>query len=441
MVGTGKAAEHGILIKSAESLELLHKTDTIVLDKTGTITTGHPVVTDVITLNGTDEQSLIKTAAAIESGSEHPLAEAIVRHAQSLDCSIPTVDEFAAVSGRGLRAKLDGAECLGGNVEFMRENNTINSTELLAPIEQHIEYLAKQGKTPLLFSRNDKIIGIIAVADAIRETSRAAISRLTEMGIDVVMLTGDNQVTAEAVRAQLGLKQAIAGVMPADKEACIRELQESGHCVVMVGDGINDAPALTRADVGIAIGAGTDIAIQSADIVLMKDSLDDVVTAIELSRAVINNIKMNLFWASFYNILGIPIAAGALYPLLQLRLSPMLGSLAMSMSSVCVVSNALRLRFFKPKSVGTATLDNPNTIEQTKGTIEMKRTLFIEGMMCPHCQEHVRQALADVDGVTDVTVDLEGGKAVVTANDTVTDSILISAVTAANYKVTDCVSE
>ena len=313
MVGTGKAAEMGILIKSAESLENLHNVDTIVLDKTGTITSGHPAVTDVLPLDRslTEEQFLAEAAAA-EFGSEHPLAQAVVERAQQLGLSLPKAEAFEAVAGRGIRAKVNGREYLAGNLAFLEENHQPATLEERSAAKSVVNKLAQEGKTPLLFLRNGKLLGVIAVADTIRETSRAAIQRFNEMGLHVVMLTGDNKVTAEAIRKELGIEQAISDVLPTQKEAHIRSLQEEGHKVAMVGDGINDAPALTRADIGIAIGAGTDIAIESADVVLMKDSLDDVAAAIDLSRAVVRNIHMNLFWAFFYNVLGIPLAAGVL---------------------------------------------------------------------------------------------------------------------------------
>ena len=459
MVGTGKAAEMGILIKSAESLENLHNVDTIVLDKTGTITSGHPAVTDVLPLDRslTEEQFLAEAAAA-EFGSEHPLAQAVVERAQLLGLSLPTAEAFEAVAGRGIRAKVNGREYLAGNLAFLEENHLPATLEERSAAKSVVNKLAQEGKTPLLFLRNGKLLGVIAVADTIRETSRAAIQRFNEMGLHVVMLTGDNTVTAEAIRKELGIEQAISDVLPTQKEAHIRSLQEEGHKVAMVGDGINDAPALTRADIGIAIGAGTDIAIESADVVLMKDSLDDVAAAIDLSRAVVRNIHMNLFWAFFYNVLGIPLAAGVLYPAFQLRLSPMIGSAAMSLSSVCVVTNALRLRFFKRKGAPLAEksapaleashtdTDNqtapveeiPQEPENEKGSSEMKKVLTVEGMMCAHCQAHVQKALAGVEGVTEAVVDLESKKATVTLAQDVADQVLMDAVTEAGYTPVGC---
>lgn len=459
MVGTGKAAEMGILIKSAESLENLHNVDTIVLDKTGTITSGHPAVTDVLPLDRslTEEQFLAEAAAA-EFGSEHPLAQAVVERAQQLGLSLPKAEAFEAVAGRGIRAKVNGREYLAGNLAFLEENHLPATLEERSAAKSVVNKLAQEGKTPLLFLRNGKLLGVIAVADTIRETSRAAIQRFNEMGLHVVMLTGDNKVTAEAIRKELGIEQAISDVLPTQKEAHIRSLQEEGHKVAMVGDGINDAPALTRADIGIAIGAGTDIAIESADVVLMKDSLDDVAAAIDLSRAVVRNIHMNLFWAFFYNVLGIPLAAGVLYPAFQLRLSPMIGSAAMSLSSVCVVTNALRLRFFKRKGAplveksalaleaSHTDTDNqtapvaeiPQEPENEKGSSEMKKVLTVEGMMCAHCQAHVQKALAGVEGVTEAVVDLESKKATVTLVQDVADQALLDAVTEAGYTPVSC---
>lgn len=459
MVGTGKAAEMGILIKSAESLENLHNVDTIVLDKTGTITSGHPAVTDVLPLDRslTEEQFLAEAAAA-EFGSEHPLAQAVVERAQQLGLSLPKAEAFEAVAGRGIRAKVNGREYLAGNLAFLEENHLPATLEERSAAKSVVNKLAQEGKTPLLFLRNGKLLGVIAVADTIRETSRAAIQRFNEMGLHVVMLTGDNKVTAEAIRKELGIEQAISDVLPTQKEAHIRSLQEEGHKVAMVGDGINDAPALTRADIGIAIGAGTDIAIESADVVLMKDSLDDVAAAIDLSRAVVRNIHMNLFWAFFYNVLGIPLAAGVLYPAFQLRLSPMIGSAAMSLSSVCVVINALRLRFFKRKGTplveksalaleaSHTDTDNqtapvaeiPQEPENEKGSSEMKKVLTVEGMMCAHCQAHVQKALAGVEGVTEAVVDLESKKATVTLAQDVADQALLDAVTEAGYTPVSC---
>lgn len=459
MVGTGKAAEMGILIKSAESLENLHAVDTVVLDKTGTITSGHPQVTDLLVLEPSlTPQTFLAEAAALELPSEHPLAQAVVEHAKAQELSLPSCEAFEAVAGRGVKATVGGHACLAGNRAFMEENGLLNDDTSSKRAREAVDRLAGEGKTPLLFAREGMLTGVIAVADTVRPSSREAIRRFSDMGLHVVMLTGDNQVTAEAIRRQLGIETAIADVLPTEKEAHIRALQEKGHKVAMVGDGINDAPALTRADIGIAIGAGTDIAIDSADVVLMKDTLEDVATAIDLSRAVIRNIRMNLFWAFFYNILGIPVAAGVLYPLFHLRLSPMIGSAAMSLSSVCVVTNALRLRFFKRKPAAhpaekdryhvqaekeTVVADafqgvSENISESQKGRTMMKKVLKVDGMMCAHCQMHVEKALAGVDGVTQAKVDLEKKQAEVTLSKEVDDQVLMGAVTQAGYTPVSC---
>ena len=457
MVGTGKAAEMGILIKSAESLENLHAVDTIVLDKTGTITSGHPSVTDIVVLDAAmTEQTFLEEAAAVETGSEHPLAQAVVERAQQSGISIPKAEAFEAQAGRGVRATVRGHAYLAGNVAFMEENNLLVKDAAAQKARDAVTKLAEEGKTPLLFARDGKIVGMIAVADTVRASSRAAIQQFSKMGLHVVMLTGDNRVTAEAIRKELGIEKAISDVLPTEKEANIRALQEQGHKVAMVGDGINDAPALTRADIGIAIGAGTDIAIESADVVLMKDSLEDVATAIDLSRAVVRNIHMNLFWAFFYNILGIPVAAGVLFPAFGLRLSPMIGSVAMSLSSVCVVTNALRLRFFKrkgmepqvaePPAASLPEINHPSVpvvqeLNQQKGTIEMKKVLVVEGMMCAHCQMHVQKALEGVDGVQEAVVDLEKKTATVSLAKEVSDQVLMDAVKDAGYTPVSCTEE
>lgn len=445
MVGTGKAAEYGILVKSAQALETLHKADAVVLDKTGTITSGEFEVTDVkILRQGQSFEEFLGFAAGIEMGSEHPLGEAVVKLAKTKGVKMADTENFEAVAGKGARAVIDGSECLTGNIRFLTENKI----EITEQAKEITEEFAAEGKTPLLFAQNGEITGIVAVADTVRQDSFNAVKSLKEMGVEVVMLTGDNKTTAEAIRRRLEIDKAVCEVLPADKEACIRSLQQEGKKVVMVGDGINDAPALTRADVGVAIGAGTDIAIDSADIVLMKDSLSDVVTAIQLSHSVMRNIKMNLFWAFFYNALGIPIAAGALYPAFHLLLSPMLGSAAMSLSSVCVVTNALRLRFFKPKnqkslSDKTEISENIQTDiqDESKGGEKMKKLLSIDGMMCMHCQKHVHDALAAVDGVESADVNLEAKTAEVTLAKEVSDDALISAVTEAGYTVVSCTRE
>ena len=456
MVGTGKAAEMGILIKSAESLENLHNVDTIVLDKTGTITSGHPSVTDLIVLDPSlTEREFLMEAAAAEKGSEHPLAQAVVERAAKDGGELSGAEAFETVAGRGVKAVVNGKAYLAGNPAFLEENSVLGGDGHSERARQEAKRLAGEGKTPLLFARDGKLAGIIAVADTIRESSRAAIRRFNEMGLHVVMLTGDNKVTAEAIRKELGIEKAISDVLPTEKETNIRALQQEGHKVAMVGDGINDAPALTRADIGIAIGAGTDIAIESADVVLMKDSLYDVAAAIDLSRAVVRNIHMNLFWAFFYNILGIPLAAGVLYPAFQLRLSPMIGSAAMSLSSVCVVTNALRLRFFKKKELkeessavvrsAEPALDKKKEDgimpEEQKGMVSMKKVLTVDGMMCAHCQMHVQKALAAVDGVAEAVVDLEKKQAEVSLTKEVPDQVLMDAVTEAGYTPVSCRTE
>lgn len=414
MVGTGKGAQYGILTKSAEALETAHKVNTVVLDKTGTITEGKPSVTD-ISPNGISNEELLLIAGSIEKLSEHPLAKAIAEKAEGL--RLKEITDFTQTVGQGVSGKLDGRTVLAGNYRMMKENG-IEMTEDTR--------FAKEGKTALYFAEDGRYIGTVAVADTIKETSRHAIDDMRKMGLDVIMLTGDNAVTAEAIKNKLPLTTVIAEVLPSDKEEKIRSLQAEGKRVMMVGDGINDAPALTRADVGAAIGAGTDVAIESADIVLMKSDLQDVVTALELSRAVIKNIKENLFWAFFYNVLGIPVAAGLLYGISGLKLNPMIAALAMSFSSVFVVSNALRLRFFKPKR---------NNVNNKQEEIKMTKTIKINGMMCAHCTGRVSQALNALDGVTaEVTLD-NGGQAVVTLENSVSDETLTKTITDAGYEV------
>lgn len=438
MVGTGKAAEMGILIKSAESLENLHNIDTVILDKTGTITSGKPSVTDIVLLDGSlTEEEFLREAAAAETGSEHPLARAVIEEAEKRNLSLPKADSFEAVAGRGVRARINGSEYIAGNAAFMKE-------EGIQEDEEQMKALASQGKTPLVFARDGKPAGIIAVADTVKESSVRAIERFAQMGLHVVMLTGDNKITAEAIRKQLSIEEAVSDVLPTEKEAVVRSLQEKGHKVAMVGDGINDAPALVRADIGIAIGAGTDIAIESADVVLMKDTLEDVAEAVRLSRAVVRNIRMNLFWAFFYNVLGIPVAAGVLFPALGIRLSPMIGSAAMSLSSVCVVTNALRLRFFK-RTEEDAEGNNDNTAgelpAEKEGKDNMKKILKVDGMMCQHCQMNVEKALSAVEGVEKAEVDLDKKEAAVFLSKEVSDSVLTEAVTEAGYTPLSCREE
>jgi Cu+-exporting ATPase len=430
MVGTGKGAENGILIKSAEALEIAHTINTVVLDKTGTITEGKPKVTDIIAVNGVTKEELLKIAASIEKPSEHPLADAIVEKAEKDSVQIENVDEFTAISGRGIIARIQGETYLAGNLALM-DDKEIDCTEL----KDVSDKLAENGKTPLYFADNKKLLGLIAVADIVKKTSREAIEAFKAMNIDVVMLTGDNKKTAEAIRRQLNINRVVSEVLPQDKENEIRTIQEAGKKVAMIGDGINDAPALARADVGIAIGAGTDIAIESADIVLMKSDLLDAVTAIQLSKAVIRNIKENLFWAFFYNTIGIPLAAGVFFSVLGWKLNPMFGAAAMSMSSVCVVSNALRLKFFKPKGVKIDDQNNKNNeVEDEEENDKMKKVISVNGMNCGHCQAKVEGALNAVDGVSAAKVDLKKKTATVTLESEVNDDVLMNAVNQAGFE-------
>ncbi|MFQ7412001.1 MAG: heavy metal translocating P-type ATPase [Coprobacillus cateniformis] len=415
MVGTGKGAQLGILIKSAENLELLSKADSIVLDKTGTITKGKPQVTDIYPQH-ISETELLKTAAAIENASQHPLAKAIVEYVQQMDLTFQTVDSFEMVQGQGLIGKLNGKTLLSGNKRMMEEHGID-----LSDVYETSQKLASFGKTPLYYALDEQLIGLIVVSDVLKETSQQAIQSLRDMNLSVYMLTGDNALTAKAIGDKLGI-EVIAEVLPQDKEKHIRDLQAQGRTVIMVGDGINDAPALMRADVGIAMTSGTDIAIDSADLVLMKNDLQDVVHSIELSHAVIRNIKENLFWAFFYNVIGIPIAAGLFYPFFGWLLDPMFGAAAMSLSSVFVVSNALRLRFFKPKQ----------TIRKKER--KMMKKMNIEGMMCAHCQAHVEKALNGIDGVK-ATVDLKNNCANIELDHDVEETVLTKAVEDAGYKV------
>ena len=441
MVGTGKGAENGILVKSAEALETLHAIDTVVLDKTGTLTQGRPQVTDILPAGSVTESALLGLAACLEAPSEHPLGAAIVEEAGARGLPRQPVERFAAVHGRGVEAVLGGRRCLAGNRAMMEEAGVD-----LSAWEDRAQALAAQGKTPLYFAKDTSLLGLIAVADTPKPTSRDAVAAFRSLGIDVIMLTGDNRRTADAIGAQLGVTEVMAEVLPQDKERKVSELQSQGRKVAMVGDGINDAPALARADVGLAIGAGTDVAIESADIVLMKSDLLDAAAAVELSRATIRNIKENLFWAFFYNSLGIPLAAGVFFPLLGWQLNPMFAAAAMSLSSVCVVSNALRLRFFKSKFRASRREENPviqqpravqdsnddSSTTQQGGTTAMTKTMKIEGMMCAHCSGRVEKALNDLPGVT-AAVNLEAGTASVTGD--APDDVLTKAVTDAGYKV------
>ena len=418
MVGTGKAAEQGILIKSAESLELMHRVQTVVLDKTGTVTQGLPKVTDILCAEGVTAEDLLCVAASAEQPSEHPLARAIIDEAKERRVPLCAVSDFTAVPGGGVQAQLDGAAIYAGNERFM----TLTGVNTGA-LRHAAEKLAQEGKTPLFFAEEERLLGVIAVADTVKSDSAEAIARLQALGRDVVLLTGDNERTAQAVASQIGVKRVLAQVLPQDKAQCVAQLQREGKRVAMVGDGINDAPALAKADVGLAIGAGTDIAIESADIVLMKSTLRDVVTAVELSGAVLRNIRQNLFWAFFYNAIGIPVAAGVLYPAFGITLNPMIAAAAMSLSSVCVVGNALRLRRY-------------HTAEQFthKEEATMTKTMTIEGMMCTHCSGRVESALNAIDGVS-AKVDLEKKTAAVTLSADVADEVLRKAVTDAGYEV------
>lgn len=418
MVGTGKGAENGILIKSGEALETAHKIDTVVMDKTGTITEGKPVVTDVIEY--TDKNTLLSYALSLEKNSEHPLAEAIVNYCNNNTIQPKPVTDFSAVFGKGVKAVCNSNVILGGNKGFITENGID-----ISKIEDTINSLADEGKTPLIFAKDKNITGIIAVADVEKENSKKAIEEFAKIGISTVMLTGDNERTAKAIQKRLNIPKVIAQVLPEDKEKEISRLQSQGHCVAMIGDGINDAPALARADVGIAIGAGTDIAIESADAVLVKNDLLDAVSAVKLSKAVTKNIKENLFWAFFYNCIGIPIAAGVLYPAFAIKLSPIVGAVAMSLSSICVVTNALRLRRFK-------TYESKINIKENK---TMKKLLLIEGMMCGHCQAHVEKALNAMEGVNSVAVSLENKTATVELSKEISDSEFKAVIEDAGYEL------
>ena len=448
MVGNGLGARNGILFKTAASLEAAGRTQIVALDKTGTITSGEPRVTDILPAEGVSESELLTLAASLEQKSEHPLAKAVLAYAETETIACPDVTNFAALPGNGLSARLDGMEIYGGNAEFI-------ATKASVPAELQAEAarLAAEGKTPLFFGGAGRLMGVIAVADTLKEDSPRAIRELQNMGIRVVMLTGDNQRTADAIGRQAGVDEVIAGVLPDGKEAVIRRLQESGK-VAMVGDGINDAPALTRADTGIAIGAGTDVAIDAADVVLMNSRLSDVPAAIRLSRATLRNIHENLFWAFIYNIIGIPLAAGVFIPF-GLTLNPMFGAAAMSLSSFCVVSNALRLNLFdlhstrhdrKPKSaalpaapVQPAAAENtaePVSAPVVKEDNAMKKTLHVEGMMCCHCEARVKKALEALPAVDEAVVSHEAGTAIVTLNAEVSDADLKKAVEDQDYKVT-----
>ena len=443
MVGNGLGAKNGILFKTAASLEAAGRTQIVALDKTGTITSGEPRVTDILPAGGVSESELLTLAASLEQKSEHPLAKAVLAYAETETIACPDVTDFAALPGNGLSARLDGMEIYGGNAEFIAAKASVP-----AELQAEAARLAAEGKTPLFFGGAGRLMGVIAVADTLKEDSPRAIRELQNMGIRVVMLTGDNQRTADAIGRQAGVDEVIAGVLPDGKEAVIRRLQESGK-VAMVGDGINDAPALTRADTGIAIGAGTDVAIDAADVVLMNSRLSDVPAAIRLSRATLRNIHENLFWAFIYNIIGIPLAAGVFIPF-GLTLNPMFGAAAMSLSSFCVVSNALRLNLFDVHSTkhdraakNAASLPavsaQPAAVankESTKEDTAMKKTLKVEGMMCGHCEARVKKALEALPEVDEAVVSHEAGTAIVTLNAEVADDVLKNAVEAQDYKVT-----
>ena len=443
MVGNGMGAKNGILFKTAVSLEETGKVQIVALDKTGTITNGEPVVTDMVPAEGVTEESLLALAASLEKRSEHPLAKAILKYVGEQQLTVEDVSEFEALPGNGLTAVRNGAKLAGGNYAFIR-----TQTEVSENLLKQSEALAEQGKTPMFFAENGRLAGIIAVADTMKEDSRQAVSELRNMGIRVMMLTGDNERTARAIGAQAGVDDVIAGVLPDGKESVIRKLQQYGK-VAMVGDGINDAPALTRADMGIAIGAGTDVAIDAADVVLMKSRLSDVAAAVRLSRATLRNIHENLFWAFFYNVIGIPLAAGVWIPIFGWTLNPMFGAAAMSLSSFCVVTNALRLNLFnmhdakkdkklKNPAIIKELVDNNKTNhnQENKEIGTMKKTMKIEGMMCGHCEATVKKALEGLDGVTSAEVSHEAGTAVVELSADVADDVLKKTVEDKDYKVT-----
>ena len=445
MVGNGVGAKNGVLFKTAVSLEETGKVDIVALDKTGTITQGEPKVTDMILGEGITKDTLMQTALALELKSEHPLAKAIVAYGEEQQITVSAADDFQAMPGNGLSGIVSGARVFGGNLKFISGKTTVSEQ-----MQRQAEELAKQGKTPLFFATEEKLFGIIAVADVIKEDSPQAISQLQNMGIEVVMLTGDNERTAEAIGAQAGVDQVIAGVLPDGKERVIRELQQRGK-VAMVGDGINDAPALTRADMGIAIGAGADVALDAADVVLVKSSLSDVPAAIRLSRAVLRNIHENLFWAFIYNVIGIPIAAGVWYHWFGLKLNPMFGAAAMSLSSFCVVTNALRLNFVKVYSTKRDKKKNhkknqnqqdvqivvdTDVMAEKQEENDMEKVIEIKGMMCGHCEAHVKKALEALEGVASAEASHEKRTAVVQLSGSVDDAVLKKAVEEEGYEVT-----
>ncbi len=443
MVGNGMGAKHGILFKTAVSLEETGKTQIVALDKTGTITVGKPKVTDVYSCNGISEAELLKMAYLLETKSEHPLAYAIVSYYEETNEKTVKenefISDFSVVPGNGLMGKYKEDKLYGGNEKFIGKYVSLLKSE-----KDKIEEYSAQGKTPLIFAKNDKLLGIIAVADIIKEDSIEGIKQLKNMGIHVVMLTGDNQRTAEYIGKQVGVDRVIAGVLPEGKEAVVRALKETGNKVAMVGDGINDAPALTRADIGVAIGAGTDIAIDAADVVLMKNSIVDVAKAIRLSREVLKNIKENLFWAFIYNVIGIPLAAGVWYPVFGWLLNPMFGAAAMSLSSFCVVTNALRLNLLKLNSDKKDKMIKLNNVEELEnysenGGKEMTKTMKIQGMMCGHCSGRVKKVLEELDGVKEAVVSHEEGTAIITFEQELDNEILKSTVEEQGYTVVDII--
>ena len=447
MVATGKGAQNGVLIKSAESLELLHNIDTVVFDKTGTITEGKPEVTDIISY--IDENELLKIAGSLEQNSEHPLAEAIMNKLKDKNIDVYKIDGFNSTSGRGIEGKINTIRYIGGNLSFMEENN-IKGINIAKNDSQSMQ---EQGKTCIYFADTSKIIGILGIADTIKSTSKIAIEELQKRNIDTIMITGDNKKAANAIAKETGIDKVISEVLPQEKEIEVSKLQKQGKKVAFVGDGINDSPALVKSDVGLAIGSGTDIAIESADIVLIKNDLLDVVSAIDLSKATINNIKMNLFWAFFYNAIGIPVAAGVFFSSFGFKLNPMIGALAMSFSSVCVVTNALRLRNFKPRFLkrlkkenlldkyyienNKITEENKNKESEEKSMSEFIKEVNIEGMSCNHCKMSVEKAVGSIEGVTNVEVSLENKNAIVKSNVEIDEEKIKNAIEEEGFKVVD----
>ena len=449
MVGTGRGAAHGILIKSGEALEMAGNIDTVLMDKTGTLTEGRPQLVSIRPVGITADE-LIALAAALEAGSEHPIAAAIRSYAEQQTVTVPTATDFQAVFGRGVRARIGDDTCAAGNAALLAELDVPLTEEITAALDE----MARRGETALAVVRAGRIVGLLGVRDAEKPTSAAAVALMKEMGLTPVMLTGDDERTAQVIAARLGIDRVIAGVLPADKRAHVERLQAEGHTVAMIGDGVNDAPALVQADLGIAIGAGTDVAIESADAVLVRSDLLDAVSAIRLSRSVMTNIKQNLFWAFFYNVIGIPLAAGVLYPAFGIKLSPMIGAAAMSLSSVCVVLNALRLRFFAiahepvaaaertaiepevtPIAPAMETIDAARAASDRKEDITMEKTINVKGMTCPHCVKHVTKALEGLEGVSDVVVDLDAGTAKFSASRDIADSELAAVLDDAGYEM------